>query len=357
MPWFRPTLTTLINRTQSDMDSKLVDTSPLLRRSNLNVLARVIAAATHGLYGFLAWIATQVIYDTATGDIFKRWASIWLPVPLIPAAYATGLLVITGTNGVLVPAGTVFIRADGVEYETDADATIVAGQVIVSITALEAGQAGNADEDTPLNIASPIAGINGTALVDLDGIGSGADEETEDRAKQRLVDRIQQPPHGGAKHDYVTWAKEVPGVTRAWCSPGELGAGTVTVRFVRDDDADLIPGVSEVADVQAYIDEKRPVTAKASYVVAPVPDDLDFEIQLLPDTPAIRSAVEAELRDLMLREAQPELGNDEGTILITHIREAVSIAAGERNHVLSSPTADVTHALGHMAKFGAISWL
>lgn len=357
MAWFRPTLTTLINRTQSDMDSKLVDTSPLLRRSNLNVLARVIAAATHGLYGFLAWISTQVIYDTATGDIFKRWASIWLPIPIIPAAYAIGPIIVTGTNGVLVPAGTVYIRADGVEYETDADATILAGQAIVSITAIEAGQAGNTNENTPLNIASPIAGINGTAYVDEGGIGSGADEETEDRAKQRLVDRIQQPPHGGAKHDYVTWAKEVPGVTRAWCSPAELGAGTVTVRFVRDDDADLIPSPAEVDVVQAHIDEVRPVTAKASYVVAPVPDDLDFEIQLLPDTPAIRAAVEAELRDLLLRESQPELGNDEGTLLISHIREAISIAAGERNHVLTSPSADVTHALGHMAKFGVITWL
>jgi uncharacterized phage protein gp47/JayE len=339
------------------MDSKLVDTSPLLRRSNLNVLARVIAAATHGLYGFLAWISTQVIYDTATGDIFKRWASIWLPIPIIPAAYATGLLVITGTNGVLVPAGTVFIRADGVEYETDADGAIAAGQAIVSITALEAGQAGNTDEDTPLTIASPIAGINGTALVDVGGIAAGADEETEERAKQRLVDRIQQPPHGGAKHDYVTWAKEVPGVTRAWCSPAELGAGTVSVRFVRDDDADLIPSLAEVDAVQAYIDEKRPVASKATYVLAPIADALNFTITLTPDNAEVRAAVEAELRDLLLREAEPELGNGEGTILISHIREAISIAAGEKNHVLTVPAADSIRALGHMAIFGAITWL
>lgn len=357
MSWNRPTLASLITRAQSDMDSNLVDSSPLLRRSNLNVMARVLAALAHGLYGYLAFIAKQVIYDTAEGDFLKRWASIWLEVPLKPAEYATGPVVITGTNGVIIPINTVYIRADGVEYETDAEATIVAGVATVNMTAINAGQIGNAVANTPLTIGSPISGINGVALVDAAGLVSGADEEEPESAQQRLVDRIQQPPHGGAKHDYVTWAKEVPGVTRAWCSPGELGQGTVTTRFVRDNDADFIPDAGEVAVVQAYIDEKRPVTGKASYVFAPIPDLLNFTIQLTPDTAAARTAVETELKDLLLRESEPERGNGEGTILLTHIREAISLAAGETDHDLTVPNADVTHTLGHMAKFGAITWL
>lgn len=357
MSWFRPTLSSLISRNQADMDAKLVDSSPLLRRSNLNVIARMVAGLAHGLYGAIAYLAKQIIYDTSEGDFLKRWASIWLPTPVIPAAYAVGPVLITGTNGTLVEAGTIFIRGDGVEYETDVDATIVAGQAIVAVTAIEAGQAGNAAVGVALNIASPIAGINGTATVHTGGLTSGADEETEASTRARLISRIQNPPHGGARHDYETWALEVPGVTRAWCSPGEMGAGTVTTRFVRDNDDDLIPDPPEVEVVQTYIDERRPVTAKGSYVVAPVPELLNFDIALNPDTAEIRAAVEAELRDLLLREAEPERGNGEGTILLSHIKESISLAAGEKDHVLHQPTANVTHTLGKMAKFGAITWL
>jgi uncharacterized phage protein gp47/JayE len=55
---------------------------------------------------------------------------------------------------------------------------------------------------------------------------------------------------------------------------------------------------------------------------------------------------------MLLRDAEPG-----GTILISHIREAISIAAGEVDHVLSAPAANVTHASGQLATFGAITWL
>jgi uncharacterized phage protein gp47/JayE len=357
MAWQRPNLSTLISRVLTDIQSKLEGTTPLLRRSNLNILGKVVAAATHGLYGYLDWIAKQVIYDTAEEGILDRWAIIWLKTPRVAAAYAIGQITVTGTNGTLLPAGTVFIRADGIEYETDLDGTIAEGIATIDITAIEAGQAGNAQMGVTLNIASPIAGVNATATVAAGGLFSGADEESDDQLRRRLRDRIQQPPQGGSKHDYVSWALEVPGVTRAWCSPGELGEGTVTVRFVRDNDANLIPDAGEVAAVQAYIDDLRPVTA-ALTVVSPEAVALNFEIDLLDnDTADIRAAVEAELRDLLLREAEPERGNGEGNILLSHIREAISIANGEKDHELTIPAGNVTHTTGQMAVFGAITWL
>ena len=42
------------------------------------------------------------------------------------------------------------------------------------------------------------------------------------------------PPHGGNSSDYVTWALEVPGVTRAWVPPVPLIPGAVTVFFMMD---------------------------------------------------------------------------------------------------------------------------
>ncbi|WP_431477840.1 baseplate J/gp47 family protein [Massilia eburnea] len=56
--------------------------------------------------------------------------------------------------------------------------------------------------------------------------------------------------------------------------------------------------------VQAYIDARRPVTAEL-YVVAPVAAPVPFQIQLTPGSASVKAAVEAELRDLILRESAP----------------------------------------------------
>lgn len=350
MPFARPDLQTLIDRAAGDIETRLPGADARLRRSNLNVLARMHAGAVHGLYGYLDWLARQILLDTADAEILERHASIW-GVTRVPAAFAVGQATATGTNGTIIPAGTVFKRADGAEYAADAEVTVAGGVATLALTAVEAGQAGNAAGNTTLNLVTPIAGLNSAATVTAAGLTGGADTETDTALRARLLARIQQPPHGGAKADYIAWAKEVAGVTAAWCYPGELGPGTVTVRFIRGNDASIIPDAAEVAAVQAYLDERRPVTAAVT-VVAPVAVPLNFSIQLTPNTSAVQAAVEAELRDLLLREAEPG-----ATILLSHIREAISLAAGETNHVLVAPAADVTHTTGQMAVFGSITWL
>lgn len=350
MSFARPDLQTLIDRAAGDIETRLPGADARLRRSNLNVLARVHAGGVHGLYGYLDWLSQQILVDLAESEILERHASIW-GIARVPAAFAVGQATATGTNGTVVPAGTIFRRADGAEYATTAEATIASSAATLTLTAIEAGQAGNASANTTLSIVTPIAGLNAAATVTASGLTSGADIEDDDSLRARVLARIQQPPHGGARHDYIAWAKEVPGVTRAWCYPQELGTGTVTVRFVRDDDASIIPDPAEVAIVQAYIDARRPVTANLT-VVAPVAVPVAFQIELTPNSASVQAAVEAELRDLLLRESEPG-----STILVSHIREAISLAAGETDHVLVAPAADITHTIGQMATFGSITWL
>jgi uncharacterized phage protein gp47/JayE len=351
MPFPRPDLAALIDRAASDIETRLPGVDARLRRSNLNVLARVHAGAAHGLYGYLDWLSRQVIYDTAEQDILERWTGIW-GISRKAAAPAKGNLNFTGTNGAVIPAGTLLQRSDNAQFTTDAEATIVVGTATVAITAQAAGQSGNTAANAKLTLASVISGVNTQATVATGGLTQGAEIEADDDLRARFLARIRQPPHGGASFDYVTWALEVAGVTRAWVYSLELGAGTVTVRFVRDDDASIIPDAGEVAAVQAYIDALRPVTADVT-VVAPVAVALNFSIQLVTaTTQAVKDAVTAELTDLLRREAEPG-----GTILISHIREAVSIAAGEYDHVLTVPAANVTHTVGQIATMGTITWL
>lgn len=349
MPFSRPNLAALIERTLADALSRLTP-EELLRRADAEVYARVLAGASHALHGHIDWLSQQIIYDTAEAEYLERWCNVW-GIARNPATAAVGNITCTGTNGTVIPAGTTLARSDGVEYTTNADATIAAGTATAAVTALIAGAAGNAVAATALNLTSPIVGINSVATVAAGGLVAGTDTEDDAALRARLIARIQQPPHGGADFDYVTWALEVSGVTRAWVYAQELGLGTVTVRFVRDDDASLIPDAAEVLAVQTYIDARRPVTADIT-VVAPVAVALNFSIALTPNTQVVKDAVTAELTDLLRRAAIPG-----ATILLSHIREAISLAAGETNYTMTVPAADVPHTVGQIATMGTITWL
>lgn len=348
MPFSRPTLNALITRIRDGLLSRL--SFEQMRRSDAEVYAKEMAGASHELHGHLQYISQQVIYDTAASDYLDRWARIWLPTPRLPAAAAQGNITFTGINGTVVPANSVVVSQSGVEYSTLLDATIVAGVATVGAVALGAGANTNLAATSPLELSTPIANINSLVSVASGGLVGGADIEDDTKLRTRLLARIQQPPHGGADYDYVNWALEVPGVTRAWVYPNELGLGTVTVRFVRDNDVSIIPDAGEVAAVQAHIEALRPVTAQLT-VAAPIAEPLDFTIAVTPNTAAVKAAVEAELRDLITRESEPA-----GTILLSHIREAISIAAGESNYTMTLPNADVTNTVGNMTTFGTITW-
>lgn len=348
MPFSRPALADLINRAITDIQSRLPGQDATLRRSNLNVLSRVHAGVVHALYGYLGWLSQQMMYDTAESEYLDRWAAIW-GVNRIPAQFATGNVTFTGTSGVTVPAGTELQRPDGALFTTDADVTLSSMTGTVSVTALEAGYAGNTANGTQLVLTTPIAGVNSTATASL--LSNGVDIEGDESLRARLITRIQQPPQGGSKHDYVAWCLEVPGVTRAWAYPHSLGIGTVKILFVRDNDVSIIPDVTEVAAVQAYIDERRPVTAQVS-VFQPVAAPLNFTLSVVPSTLAVKAAVIDELTDLIARESVPG-----GVLYISHIRAAISAAVGETNYDLISPSVDVALAAGQLTIMGTVTWL
>lgn len=347
----RPTLAELVERIRTDVLSRL-STDDLLRRADVEVYARVLGGVAHGLYGFVDYLANQLMYDTAEMAYLERWAALW-KLTRKPAAAATGTVTFTVQVGSVIPSQTLLQALDNVQYQTTANATVVGTVATAPIVAVVAGAAGNRAAGQSLNLVSPVLGVQPTATAGL--LSGGSDQEMDDALRARFIARIQTPPQGGAAPDYVAWALQVPGVTRAWCYPQELGVGTVTVRFVRDNDgtgAAIIPDAAEVAAVQAYINSVRPVTA-ATYVLAPTSVPLNFTIQgLVPSTTDVQAAVQAELQDLLLREAVPG-----GTLLLSHIRAAISAATGENDYVLVSPSANVVMTTGNISTMGSITWL
>ncbi|MEX0732833.1 MAG: baseplate J/gp47 family protein [Aquisalimonadaceae bacterium] len=350
MPFERPSLPELRERIRADIRARLPEARPELRRSLLGVLADIESGGVHGLYGYLGWLAEQIMPDTAEAAHLERWADIW-GVSRESGAHATGEITVTGSDGEILPQNTTLQTDDGTEYTTDDSAEIVDGEATVTVTAVDAGEDGNQDADVKLSLVSPVSGIDSTATVGANGLTGGADSESDSRLRERLLDRIRRPPHGGAKNDYVAWALAAhPDVTRAWVFPHELGLGTVTVRLVCDGLEDPIPTQAVLDTVEEYIAERRPVTADVS-VAAPVAVPLDFTISIDPDTEEVRSRIEAAVRDHLDRRAEPG-----GTLYISQLNGEIYVAAGESLHGLQQPDEDQTYDAGEMAVMGDITW-
>lgn len=235
-----PTLAELIDQAEANFNARLPGADSRLRNSVLNVLARTISGQTLLGFKYLDWVARQAIPDTADAENLDNWGRVW-GIIRTAATKAAGSVTFTGTNGITVPTGTQVQRADGVTYTTTADATIAVGSASASVLADEVGEDGNASASTGVTLVSPISGVNSTAVVAAGGLAGGEDIESDDGYRARILARIQQPPHGGAKSDYVQWALANAGVTRAWCTPLEMGLGTVMVRFVKDLNTDPVP--------------------------------------------------------------------------------------------------------------------
>ena len=181
-----------------------------------------------------------------------------------------------------------------------------------------------------------VAVPNATAAVTLGDMAGGVDQESDDELRERILFRIQQPPMGGSEADYVRWAMEVPGVTRAWAA-SEMGIGTISVRFLMDDlypDNHGLPTPADVEVVSAYINSQRPVTVEDCFVMAPILFFYDVKIRnLTDDTPTVRGAIEVSIADMELALSKPGQ-----TMYRSWVDEAISQALGEQSHELDFVT-------------------
>ena len=348
MPFLRPTLSDLIERGRADVEARLPGADSRLRRSVLDVLVRTHAGAAAGLYGYLDWLARQLLPDTADAEQLARWAAIW-GVSRKPATAAAGRAIFTGIAGAVVPAGSLLSAGDGLLLRVVSPAIIAPGGTAQDVEAVEPGPL-LVPADTRLVFTSPVVGADAAAVL-IAGVSGGSAEEADESLRARLLDRIRTPPEGGSARDYRRWMLEVPFVTRAWVYPQWLGAGSVGCTFVCDGRADIIPTDEEVAEVAALIEELRPVAAR-TLVFPPKPVPFPVSLRSMPNTPEVRAAIEAELADLLFREAVPG-----GTILISHVREAVSAAAGELDHEMVSPQGNLTAGPGELFVPAPIMWV
>lgn len=359
MPFAIPTLKELAVRTAQAFRADLKGSDARLWPNNVAVSAKVIAGAIYEWFSFLDYISRQHVKHLAEGIWLERHAFDY-GLSRLPASFAEGSVTLTGDVGVTLPAGLELQRADGLRYTTTTGGTTDGdGEVTVKVRCQVAGQAGNAVSETLMTLTTPFSRMQSEGEVAEAGIGLGADVESDESLRERLLHRLRFPPHGGAAFDYVAWARSVNGVTRVYVDPvtSENSRQSVGVWFLMDNlYTNGIPQSADVAAVAAYIDTVRPAGAIVA-VAAPTPVTVNVTIDgLADDTVATRNAIHAELTSLFQRIVRVSTSAEPFTLYRSQISEAVSIAVGEQHHVLTAPATDVEYATGEIPVLGVISY-
>jgi uncharacterized phage protein gp47/JayE len=360
MPWPLITLRDRRAQVRDDLSTHLPGSDATVPNSVLRAVAESQASLTHDNDLHLDWVARMMMPDTAEGEFADRWGNIWLPDGRKAASYATGAITVTGSIGAAVPTGAeltaTIVDADGqrssISFEIVAGVTLSSTSAAVAVLALDAGVAGNLEEGAQLSFVTVPSGIDGVAVIAAPGFSGGADVETDAALIERYIARIQEPPHGGAVHDYVAWTLDIPGVTRAWAAQ-EMGVGTITVRFILDDvrAPTGIPLAGDLAIVLAHLDALRPVTVGQLYVLAPIAQPLNLTItDLANDRPEVRTNIGLELAEMLRARARPG-----GIIYASWIVEAIAAATGEDHHDATVSNVVPTSA-GHIITPGTLTF-
>ncbi len=364
-----PSLSDLLQRARQGFRTYLPGSDAWLWPNNIYASAKVIAGMVFEVFGFASYISKMIFVSTAPDIETLRLHGTEYGLPQLPAAPASGNITLTSDGAITVADGAAFQRGDGLTYLVTSGGTLVgAGTLQLPVTAAADGAAGNAEEGTPLAAISGVTGPgNVTAAVGSGDIVEGADVESIESYRARLLFRKRNPPHGGSAADYVIWARQVSGVSRVFVERLWGGGGTVRV-FVFMDGlfADGIPSPTAVQRVQQYIETVMPAGAILT-VAAPAAHPINITIDnLVPDTPATREAILDELREAFLR-----LGRVAGSdamhggmpflaspaqFSLAWIYQAIANATGVTSFDLVSPSGDTTLVIGETATLGTVTF-
>jgi uncharacterized phage protein gp47/JayE len=290
--------------------AKLPNSDAWIFPNNLWIAATVVGGMLWELYAQAVAILRQAMPDSATGVWLQRWANLFRVYIKMPTA-ARGPVLLTGDALTPVLAGTVFERADGMQYTTQAAVTLDddgTGTAVVICTAT--GSATNALKGSPLTLSSSVPGLDPDAVVGEEGLGGGADIESDDSLRARMIARMQRRNRYGTLQDYEDWALEVSGITRAWA----FSAGNViNVFFAMDDaypDTYGIPQQTDAVILDAYLTDpcRKPIGA-IPMARLPVGVPLDLTIRCpSPFNDALAGAVQSDLDSYLVRTALPGRG-------------------------------------------------
>lgn len=217
------------------------------------------------------------------------------------ATFASGEVTFTGTNDVEIVEGTLVSTLGSagqnpVTFRVTAPGTIAAGEVTLPVQAVIEGAEGNVPAGSVTQMVGFIPGV--LTVTNAAAMAGGADEESDDLLRARLLQKVSAGMGAGSAGDYVVWAQEVAGVGPVSVVPVADGPGTVTVVVLGVDGLPVDGAI--LTAVEEHIATRAPIGADVT-VVTPTTASIDVDatvtveagLSLEAITPGVEAAVAA----------------------------------------------------------------
>lgn len=227
-----------------------------------------------------------------------------------------------------VPSGVTFITAEGYILSGDfMDIRVIAVSDQSGGGGL--GTVGNLTAGSVLSFANPLGGVGRTATV-INQVVTGADAETSDQYRIRVVTRFQLRPQGGAYVDYKLWAESAAGIKQAFPYTADE-PGQVDVYIESSTETDGIPTTAQLEAALASINydnstgmaTRRPVSAFVN--VFPIAR-IGFTVEVIglsvQNEPAVREEISSAL-SVYFQDKEPFLVG----LTIPPRRDRITVAA------------------------------
>ncbi len=328
-----PTSQEIADGIVASMSASLAQSIPLLPKAWVRVLAKALSgvfillwkyAGRGQLDMFVAYASAEetVINGTRVKPLVEHGRLIGVGDPLAATqAEHTVTVVVLNQVGSLPAASQLLYPATGVLYLTTSAVALNAATVTVTIRA-SSDQSGNSGEGSIGNLeagdivsfANPLPNVATNATI-LARTVDGADGETTDAYRTRVLERFQRKPQGGAYADYEQWAETVAGISAAYPytadEPGEVNV-YVEATEASSGSVDGIPTNDQIDAVEAAIEldsdglaTRRPAGAAVNVLaIQRLAFDLTVTGLAADDTTAAEAAIESAV-DEYLRSREP----------------------------------------------------
>ncbi len=279
-----PTTAELTAQIVGAIEAQIGQTASFLPKSFIRVLAKVLSAVFITLYKYIGFASLQLFVSTASGSPTVINGKTVTPLTLWgrliglgdPIAATSAELTITVTvesqTGTLASGAQLLGDVNGVTYTTQGAVLLNAPTVSVSVLAVAdpngtggVGELGNLTAGDTLTFANPLPNVSRAAVV-VEQTVTGADAETTEEYRERVVERFQRRPQGGAYADYAIWGEAVAGVANIYPYTG--APGQVDIYVESSTETDGIPTTAQLNAVDSAVQfasnglaDRRPANA------------------------------------------------------------------------------------------------
>lgn len=321
-----PTTKEISDNIIAQLESSLNQTIPLLPKSFLRVLAKSLAGVFALLYKYGGFIFLQMFVNTASdkpttingrsviplvewgrligvgdpGDAVAAELIINVTVENQTGSIPSGQQLVSPTNGIVyLTVGSVLLNSAIVQVRVKASGDQAGGD--------GSGAIGNLQPGDPLSFVAPLSNISRDTVVASQAI-TGANAESTDAYRQRIIDRFQKRPQGGAYSDYELWGEEPTGIINVYPytsdSPGQVDV-YVEATEASSGSPDGIPTTAQLQTVlnsitldQNGLASRRPANALANaFPITRTGFDVRVTGLLVDDLVGVRAQIEQAIND------------------------------------------------------------